>query len=107
VWFDIDIEEARVPAEADYLGYYVTATERETQKAKVYFAMIKKSLCGTKDGADCFLQGRPLDFLQTEVLDLYGDGEVRVLWPDVTKEGWIVTPYEPSGWRVRPQATAS
>jgi hypothetical protein len=88
VWFDIDIEEAHVPAEAGHWGYYMTATERETQKAHVHFAIIQKDFCDTKDSSDRFLQGRPLDFLKKMLLDHYEEGEIPMVRS--VAQGWLV-----------------
>lgn len=90
VCFDIEIQDARVPQEADYWGYYMKASERETQRTHVFMAMIRKNLCRTKVSADVFLLGDPVRYLKTSLLDSYEDGEHMLVWPDMT-HGWVIT----------------
>lgn len=89
VLFDIEIQSTRVPAEADYWGYYMKATERETALSRVYTAMVKKDICSTQNDAESFIMDEPLRYLKSVCLDSYEDGSHLLFWPDLSR-GWVV-----------------
>jgi len=89
VWFDIEIRRALVPEEADYWGYYMKATERETGLSRVYNAMVKKNLCSTHSEVESFIMDEPLSYLKSVCLDSYENGSHPLFWPDLSR-GWVV-----------------
>jgi len=89
IFFDIDIQNARVPMEANYWGYNIKTTERRTNLVHVYFAGIKKEVCGTQNEADLFIMGSPIEYFKTTLLDRYENGSHLWIWPDFSN-GWIV-----------------
>lgn len=89
VAFTIDIEKASVPDEANYWGFYMKATDRESGLSRQYVAMIKKQTCATASDADFFLMGEPLEYLRSVCLDNYKDGSHLLFWPDPSR-GWVV-----------------
>jgi hypothetical protein len=90
VLFDIDVQSARVPTEANYWGYHIKATERGTSLGHVYFAAIKKTeVCDTQDKADSFIIGRPIEYLKSSLLDRYENGTHLLIWPELSNS-WMV-----------------
>lgn len=89
VFFDIEIKNAKVPAQADYWGYYMKATERQTGLSRVYKAMVKKEICATQNDAESFIMDKPLRYLESICLDNYEDGSHLLFWPDLSR-GWVV-----------------
>lgn len=89
VKFDISIENAPVPKEANYWGFYFKVTERATGLSKIFKAMVKKEICQTEELAESFIKSDPLNYLKSIHLDNYKDGESPVVWPDITS-GWLV-----------------
>ena len=87
--FDIHIESAPVPEEADYWGFQFKVTERTTGLSRVFKAMVKKELCQTQELAEAFIGSDPLSYLKSVYLDNYINGETPIMWPDLTL-GWIV-----------------
>ena len=87
--FDIHIESAPVPEEANYWGFRFKVTERTTGLSRVYKTMVKKQLCQTQELAEAFIESDPLSYLKSVYLDNYKNGETPVVWPDLTL-GWIV-----------------
>jgi hypothetical protein len=89
VRFDIEVQSARVPPEADYWGYDIKVTEIETNLGRVYFAGIKKEICDTKKKADSFIMSSPIEYLKLSLLDRYENGSHLKIWPNLSN-GWIV-----------------
>jgi hypothetical protein len=89
VCFDIKVENANVPRDADYWHYWLIAEESQTRRAHAYRAMVRKNQCPTKEEADRFLEGKPMRYLESAILDRYSDGATPLLWPDVSS-GWVV-----------------
>lgn len=89
IFFDIEVQSARVPTEANYWGYNIKATERGTNLVHVYFAGIKKEICETQNKADLFIMGSPIEYLKSSLLDRYENGSHLNIWPDFSN-GWIV-----------------
>ena len=89
VEFDIDIENAQVPKEANYWGFYLKVTERPTKLYRVFHAMIKKEICENEILAEAFVESDSLDYLKSVFLDNYKDGRHPIIWPDLI-HGWVV-----------------
>ena len=89
IWFDIEVESARVPTEASYWGYHIKASERRTNLGHVYFAGIKREVCDTQNKADSFIMGSPIEYLKSSLLDRYENGSHLLIWPNLSN-GWIV-----------------
>ena len=89
VTFDITVQEAKVPPEADYFGYYFRVTERGTGLAHTHPVFVKKDLCPTAEQADRFVFADPMDYLQRALLEQYADGRSPLLAPDFSP-GWMV-----------------
>ena len=89
VWFDIEISSALVPAEAEYWGYCMKASERETGLSRVYNVMVQKEICSTESEADSFIMDEPVRYLKSVCLDSYENGSHLLFWPDLSR-GWIV-----------------
>ncbi len=89
VKFIIDVKEALVPEDADFIGYFfhVHIDSRDNEKGRIYKALVKKSFCDTKSKADMWLHITALDFLKT-ILETYKDGQTIMLWPESDK--WSV-----------------
>ena len=87
--FDIHIENAIVPEEADYWGFRFKVTERTTGLSHGFKAMVKKELCQTQELAEAFIESDPLNYLKSVYLNNYRDGETPFVWPDLTL-GWLV-----------------
>jgi len=82
-------ETAPVPAEANFWGFHLKATERATGMSRVYRAMITKELCGSRSAAEAVLVGDSIQFLKSLYLDSYEADSHPMVWPDLTP-GWLV-----------------
>lgn len=87
--FDISVEHAPVPDEADYFGYTVRAREANTSLQRTYAAMIKRETCATLEEADLFVTHDPMTYLKHSILDHYRDGSHPMIWPDPAP-GWVL-----------------
>jgi len=87
--FDINIETALVPEEADYWGFQFKVKEKETGLFKTFKAGVKKELCQTEELAEVFIKADPLNYLKSIYLDNYKDGETPIVWPEIGG-GWLV-----------------
>jgi hypothetical protein len=88
--FQIEIEMADVPENADYFGYLfiVKVNNNPNEIGHVYKALVKKELCDNEEKANIWLRTIALDFLHT-ILETYANGKTWLLIPNSDK-WWVI-----------------
>jgi len=87
--FILKLEDAPVPLEADYWGYYFF-TKHKAWGEWVFKVFVLKKTAATKELADFFVQADPINYLK-QLLDNADQNGVKLSWQDWS-QGWKVVP---------------
>lgn len=89
VVFDIVVENAPVPSNADYFGFVFRVKDCDLDRSTEYRVIIMKTKCPSTEQAKLFVMAEPLIFLKSAFLETYVNGIHPILRPDLSP-GWVV-----------------
>ena len=84
--FTISIQDANVPEEANYWGYFFIVKDSQDRQMP-FSALIQKTIASEKQYADAFVMTDPLDYLK-DLLESTVNGQTPLVWP--MRTDWIV-----------------